>query len=137
MATALVTGASAGLGLEFAWQLATAKHDVVLVARDVERLERLAGQLRAAAGVRGRALVGACGAGFADCNGFQVFDSPFILTTGGPGDASRTVVMYIYESGFRYFQMGYASTIALSLFVIVVILTILQFRLGRIWVFYQ
>jgi len=70
-------------------------------------------------------------------NAFQVFDSPFILTTGGPGDASRTVVMYIYESGFRYFQMGYASTIALSLFVIVVILTILQFRLGRIWVFYQ
>ena len=56
MATALVTGASAGLGLEFAWQLATAKHDVVLVARDVERLERLAGQLRAAAGVRAEVL---------------------------------------------------------------------------------
>jgi multiple sugar transport system permease protein len=42
-------------------------------------------------------------------NAFQVFDSPFILTTGGPGDASRTVVMYIYESGFRFFQMGYAD----------------------------
>ncbi len=56
MATALVTGASAGLGLEFAWQLATARHDVVLVARDVERLERLAGQLRAAAGVRAEVL---------------------------------------------------------------------------------
>ena len=69
-------------------------------------------------------------------NGFQVFDSPFILTAGGPGDASRTVVMYIYESGFRFFQMGYASTIALSLFVIVVLLTLLQFRLSRIWVFY-
>lgn len=52
MATALITGASAGLGMEFAWQLATARHDVVLVARDAERLERLAGQLRAAAGVR-------------------------------------------------------------------------------------
>ncbi len=56
MATALVTGASAGLGLEFAWQLATARHDVVLVARDAERLERLAGQLRAAAGVRAEVL---------------------------------------------------------------------------------
>lgn len=56
MATALITGASAGLGLEFAWQLATAKHDVVLVARDGERLERLAGQLRAAAGVRADVL---------------------------------------------------------------------------------
>lgn len=56
MATALITGASAGLGLEFAWQLATARHDVVLVARNEERLERLAAQLRAAAGVRAEVL---------------------------------------------------------------------------------
>lgn len=56
MATALVTGASAGLGLEFAWQLATARHDVVLVARDAARLERLAGQLHAAAGVHAEVL---------------------------------------------------------------------------------
>ena len=57
MGTALITGASAGLGLEFAWQLATAKHDVVLVARDEERLKRLAGQLEAAAGIRAEVLV--------------------------------------------------------------------------------
>lgn len=57
MGTALVTGASAGLGLEFAWQLATAKHDLVLVARDEERLTRLAGQLEAAAGVHVEVLV--------------------------------------------------------------------------------
>lgn len=56
MGTALITGASAGLGLEFAWQLATARHDVVLVARDTERLERLAAQLRAAAGVHAEIL---------------------------------------------------------------------------------
>ena len=56
MATALITGASAGLGLEFAWQLATARHDVVLVARDEERLERVAAQLRAAAGIRAEVL---------------------------------------------------------------------------------
>ena len=56
MGTALITGASAGLGLEFAWQLATARHDVVLVARDTEKLERLAGQLRAAAGVHAEVL---------------------------------------------------------------------------------
>lgn len=56
MATALITGASAGLGLEFAWQLATARHDVVLVARDTERLERLARQLHAAAGVHAEVL---------------------------------------------------------------------------------
>lgn len=56
MGTALITGASAGLGLEFAWQLATARHDVVLVARDGDRLSRLAGQLEAAAGVRAEVL---------------------------------------------------------------------------------
>lgn len=57
MGTALITGASAGLGLEFAWQLATAKHDLVLVARDEERLTRVAGQLEAAAGIRAEVLV--------------------------------------------------------------------------------
>ncbi|QTE29621.1 SDR family NAD(P)-dependent oxidoreductase [Pengzhenrongella sicca] len=51
MATVLITGASAGLGLEFAWQLATARHDLVLVSRNTDRLERLASQLHAAAGV--------------------------------------------------------------------------------------
>lgn len=52
MGTALVTGASSGLGLEFAWQLAAANHNLVLVARDTARLTELANQLRAAANVR-------------------------------------------------------------------------------------
>jgi len=52
MGTALITGASSGLGLEFAWQLATAKQDLVLVARDEQRLAELAEQLRQVAGVR-------------------------------------------------------------------------------------
>lgn len=51
MATALITGGTAGLGLEFAWQLATARHDLVLVARDGDRLEEVADALRSAAGV--------------------------------------------------------------------------------------
>ncbi|WP_146904957.1 SDR family NAD(P)-dependent oxidoreductase [Cellulomonas aerilata] len=57
MGTALITGAGAGLGLEFAWQLATARHDLVLVDRDAERLDRLAGRLRAAAGVHVEVLL--------------------------------------------------------------------------------
>lgn len=67
----------------------------------------------------------------------QIFEQPQILTNGGPGDATRTIVLYIYEHGFRFFDMGYASTIAISLFVIILILTAIQFRLSRRWVFYQ
>jgi multiple sugar transport system permease protein len=70
-------------------------------------------------------------------NGFQIFDAAYIMTSGGPGDASRTVVMYIYENGFRFFRMGYASTVALSLFLVILLLTVAQFRLGRSWVHYQ
>jgi len=67
----------------------------------------------------------------------QLFDSPFVMTQGGPGDSSRTVVMYIYENGFRFFKMGYASSIAVLLFVAILTLTIIQFKLGKIWVFYK
>jgi multiple sugar transport system permease protein len=70
-------------------------------------------------------------------NGFQIFDAAYIMTQGGPGDASRTVVMYIYENGFRFFKMGYASTVALSLFLVILLLTVLQFRVSRSWVHYQ
>jgi multiple sugar transport system permease protein len=70
-------------------------------------------------------------------NGFQVFAQAQILTRGGPGDASRTVVMYIYEQGFRYFQMGYASSVAVMLFIVIAGLTLLQFRASQRWVFYQ
>lgn len=66
----------------------------------------------------------------------QIFEQPQILTNGGPGDATRTIVLYLYEQGFRFFDMGYASAIAISLFAIILILTAIQFRLSRRWVFY-
>jgi multiple sugar transport system permease protein len=66
----------------------------------------------------------------------QVFDSIMVLTKGGPGDASRSLVIYIYENAFQFFEMGYASAVAITLFVIIVILTLIQFRLGRAWVHY-
>ncbi len=69
--------------------------------------------------------------------GFQIFETPYVLTEGGPGDASRTVVMYIFYQGFRAFNMGYASALAVSLFVIILLLTLLQFRVGRSWVHYR
>jgi multiple sugar transport system permease protein len=69
-------------------------------------------------------------------NSFQIFDSTYIMTQGGPGDATRTVAMYIQEQGFRFFDMGYAATISLSLFLVILVLTLIQFRLGRSWVHY-
>jgi multiple sugar transport system permease protein len=61
----------------------------------------------------------------------------FILTGGGPGDATRSIVMYIYEEAFRSFRMGYASAVSLVLFGIIIVLTIIQFTFSRRWVFYR
>jgi multiple sugar transport system permease protein len=47
------------------------------------------------------------------------------------------MVMYIYEQGFRYFEMGYASSVAVLLFIVIAALTFLQFRGSRRWVFYE
>ena len=67
----------------------------------------------------------------------QVFDSIIVLTGGGPGDASRSLVMYIVENAFQKFQLGYASAISLTLFILIMLLTLLQFRLSRLWVHYE
>jgi multiple sugar transport system permease protein len=67
----------------------------------------------------------------------QVFDTIIVLTGGGPGDASKSVVIYIYEQAFQNFDLGYASTVAMTLFVVILILTLLQFWFGRRWVHYE
>jgi multiple sugar transport system permease protein len=68
---------------------------------------------------------------------FQLFAEPFVLTLGGPGDSSRTIVQYIFEKAFQSFDLGYASAIALSLFVVLSSLIALQFALSKKWTFYQ
>jgi multiple sugar transport system permease protein len=70
-------------------------------------------------------------------NSFQVFDLAFILTQGGPGIATNTIVMYIYNQGFQFFQMGYAAAIAWILFIAIFIITLIQMRLQRRWVHYD
>lgn len=65
---------------------------------------------------------------------FQVFDITTVLTQGGPGNATNTLVMYIYQSGFRNFRMGYASALAMMLFLIVLALTLAQNRSSKEWV---
>lgn len=67
----------------------------------------------------------------------QVFEEPFIMTRGGPGDASRTAVMVLYEAGFKSIEFGYASAIAVVLFMIILAVTIIQMGISRRWVYYQ
>jgi multiple sugar transport system permease protein len=69
-------------------------------------------------------------------NTLQEFDSIVALTNGGPGDASRTVVMYIYDKAFRSFDMGYASAIAVTLFIVIIMVTLFQLWGSRRWVHY-
>lgn len=69
--------------------------------------------------------------------GFQVFDSIYILYAnseglGGPLDSGLTVVPYLYDKGFRLFQMGYASAIAWVLFIVIFFLTLINLRVGRV-----
>ncbi|MEU6238571.1 sugar ABC transporter permease [Kitasatospora sp. NPDC047058] len=59
----------------------------------------------------------------------QLFDEPFVLTRGGPDNATLTVSMYLYDNGFRYFDFGYASAIAYALTLIVSVLGAAQMRL--------
>jgi multiple sugar transport system permease protein len=61
----------------------------------------------------------------------QLFEEPFVMTRGGPLDATLSVTMYMYQQGFSFFHQGYASAIAYVLFVIVAIVAFLQFRFLR------
>ena len=67
----------------------------------------------------------------------QVFDEPYIMTRGGPGNASRTLVMVMYEHAFKHIEFGYGSAIAIVLFLIILVMAIVQMWLWRSRVFYQ
>jgi multiple sugar transport system permease protein len=59
---------------------------------------------------------------------FQVFGQPFIMTSGGPGRSSFTVIFYLYDIAWRTFRMGYGTAVAVVLAVIMAIFTFVQFR---------
>jgi multiple sugar transport system permease protein len=58
---------------------------------------------------------------------FKVFTQPYLLTLGGPGESTNTIVLYLYRNGFSFDKLGYASALAWALFVIVMLITALQF----------
>ncbi len=64
----------------------------------------------------------------------RVFGQVYVLTGGGPYDSTRTVVQHIYQNGFEYFKMGYASSVAWVLFVIILAFVLVEFRFmkGRV-----
>jgi len=68
---------------------------------------------------------------------FQVFDQAYVMTNGGPANATNTIVLYIYQNGFQYFRMGYASAIAWVLFGVIFLFTLAQMRLQGSWVQYE
>lgn len=69
-------------------------------------------------------------------NGFQVFDQVYVMTGGGPANASQTLVQEVYNLTFRYGSVGSASALSWLLFVLVMAVTVIQQRLQRRWVFY-
>jgi multiple sugar transport system permease protein/raffinose/stachyose/melibiose transport system permease protein len=61
---------------------------------------------------------------------FEVFGQVFILTGGGPSDATTTIAHQVYRNGFEYYRMGYASAEAVVLLVIILTITVINYRYG-------
>lgn len=70
-------------------------------------------------------------------NSFQVFAQVQIMTYGGPAGATQVIMERIYKYAFQFFKMGYASALSWVLFVIILIITAIQWRLQKGWVFYD
>ena len=68
---------------------------------------------------------------------WQVFTNAFIMTEGGPNNATLTMVLYIYRKGFQQFQFGYAAAIAWLLFAVVLVFVLLAIRSSNRWVHYE
>jgi len=62
---------------------------------------------------------------------FQLFAEPYVMTQGGPLRSTTSVVLLMYEEGFRWWRMGYAAAVAFVLFIVILIATLLQFRLQK------
>jgi multiple sugar transport system permease protein len=59
---------------------------------------------------------------------FQLFAEPYVMTQGGPLNSTLSIVLYMYQEGFRWWNIGYSVSIAFVLFIIILIGTIIQFR---------
>lgn len=65
----------------------------------------------------------------------QIFAEPYIMTQGGPANATLTIVFYLYQKGFQRFQMGYGTSLAWIVFGLIFVVTALQFKFANRWVY--
>lgn len=63
---------------------------------------------------------------------FQLFAEPYVMTQGGPLNKTLSIVQYMYQEGFRWWNMGYSASIAFVLFIIIFIGTLIQFKVQKI-----
>jgi multiple sugar transport system permease protein len=70
-------------------------------------------------------------------SGIQTFAEPYVMTKGGPENATLFLGLYLYQSAFSFLNMGYASAMAWTMFVVIFILTVAQFKLAGRWVYYD
>ena len=70
-------------------------------------------------------------------SGFMTFTSAFVITKGGPNEATNYVSLFIYNNAFQYHRMGYACAISWVLLVIIALVTLLIFKTSNNWVFYE
>jgi multiple sugar transport system permease protein len=70
-------------------------------------------------------------------NALQLFDEVYLSTQGGPLNATTVLVYYLYNQAFLDFNFGYASAIAYFLFVVIIVVTVIQFRVGRRFTYYR
>jgi len=67
----------------------------------------------------------------------QIFTQAFIMTAGGPNNATLFFLLYLYQNAFQYFRMGYASALAWVLFLYILALTLVVYRSSGLWVYYE
>ena len=70
-------------------------------------------------------------------NSLKVFAQIYVLTGGGPGTSTYVFVYYIYEQAFRLYEFGYASAISYILFILILVLTLLQWHIRNRWVHHE
>ena len=70
-------------------------------------------------------------------NAFQDFTAPFVITGGGPLNATYVFAIHLYNSAFKYFKTGYASALSWILFVIIMLFTMLVFKSSAYWTYYE